>query len=650
MYKDIGCIWCGINDFILNLEESMSFRKRLTRILLGMGLFALLSGPLFNCQCDEGFRGRAELLVDRTILQFDDVAVGYPQTMTLKISSGGNVGLVFQSLAVRGGDQSPFSILGVTDAQGNISETPASIGPGGSIELVIQYDPAAEDAQDFDTLEIMSNDSDPCPSELNQCEVQLNGTGAPPNAELDVVCQQDDICPLGDTPVCRIILDDTNTHPVRVALNFCEVPAGQRSQLDVLLVNKGNIPLSMNGFELDSGSSEYMALLDPEQKDIVIQPGAEQMMSLNYAPQERGAHQASMDVATNDDDLKYPGLDDGTFSVRLLGLSAEPDIDVSPTNIPFTGVNQGGQASETIHINNTGDAYLVIDPVEVTGGSVAGEFSVDITDSIEIPPAGSQTLTVTYAPQDVGSDDGSVIIRSNDPDESQVVVTLGGEVRPDLDVTPESVLEFVGVDPGGTDSKDVTLRNVGYADLTISTMGYSANPGDPPVFGLAGLPADFPNTPIVLAPSQSITFQVTFTDNSMIQDEVGQLDIAHDSPSDVNPYPLLVSSTGTPSNLPPVAVVDPPTQVVHGLQAVYLDASGSFDPDQGDSITAYSWSFLFKPQDAQGNVSQAALDSTDQVTTSFTPDIMGQYIVRLFVYDTFNAMSVPVDAEISVNP
>jgi len=81
-----------------------------------------------------------------------------------------------------------------------------------------------------------------------------------------------------------------------------------------------------------------------------------------------------------------------------------------------------------------------------------------------------------------------------------------------------------------------------------------------------------------------------------------------------------------------------------------LDASGSFDPDQGDSITAYSWSFLFKPQDAQGNVSQAALDSTDQVTTSFTPDIMGQYIVRLFVYDTFNAMSVPVDAEISVNP
>jgi len=50
------------------------------------------------------------------------------------------------------------------------------------------------------------------------------------------------------------------------------------------------------------------------------------------------------------------------------------------------------------------------------------------------------------------------------------------------------------------------------------------------------------------------------------------------------------------------------------------------------------------------NPSQATLDSTDQPTTSFTPDITGIYIVRLVVFDSFGTASRPTDAEISVNP
>jgi hypothetical protein len=629
----------------------MRASRRIARTLLSLGLVVVCSGPVFNCECDEGNRIEPpELVVDKTVLQFDNVAVGYPQTRVLKISSTGGVGLVFSKLAVAGGQDSPFAVLGMLDAAGSIVALPDRVGLGASIDIVVQYDPATEDASDFDTLDIVTNDPDPCPSAENQCAIQLNGTGAPPDAELDVVCQQDDICPLGDTPLCRIILDGTNTHPVRVALNFCEVPSGRNLQLDVLLRNIGNIPLTMAGFELDASSSPYYALLSPDEASFQILPGEERMLSVNYAPEARGAHQGSVDVLTNDLDLVYAGVPDGTFSLRLLGLSAEPDIDVNPTNVPFTGVVQGSQASETIRINNTGDAYLIIDAIEVTGGSVAGEFFVDNDQGFEIQPAGSANLIVTYAPQDVGADDGSILIHSNDPDEAQVVVTLGGEVRPDLDVTPASVLEFIDVPAGEQAFADVTLRNLGYADLTIGALAFSSNPGDPPVFSLSNLPPGFPGSPIVLAPAEAVTFQVGFWDNTLIEDEVGQLDIAHDSPSDVQPYPLLVVSTGTPANLPPVAIVDPPTQVVHGLAQISLSAANSFDPDAGDSVAAYGWSFLFKPQDAQGNVSQAVLDSTDQMTTTFTPDMIGNYVVRLVVFDTFNAMSTPVDAEISVNP
>jgi hypothetical protein len=242
-----------------------------------------------------------------------------------------------------------------------------------------------------------------------------------------------------------------------------------------------------------------------------------------------------------------------------------------------------------------------------------------------------------------------VTFSSNDPDEGIVVVTLGAEVRPDLEVVPDALVEFVDVLPGETaPPQDVILRNIGYADLTIDNIEFNPNnnPGDPPVFGLTGLPA----FPAVLHPAiDTITFQVTFTDNTLIENELGQIEITHDSPNDSNPYILFASSTGTPANLPPVAIIDPPSKTQHGLDPVTLDGTQSFDPDPGDSVASYSWSFLFVPTDLQGNQSQATLDTTDQPTTSFTPDITGIYIVRLVVFDTFGVASRPTDAEISVN-
>ena len=49
-----------------------------------------------------------------------------------------------------------------------------------------------------------------------------------------------------------------------------------------------------------------------------------------------------------------------------------------------------------------------------------------------------------------------------------------------------------------------------------------------------------------------------------------------------------------------------------------------------------------------GNQSTAVLDSTDQATTSFTPDMAGIYKVQLVVYDTKNASSLPFVSYITV--
>jgi hypothetical protein len=621
--------------------------------LSGALLIVLLgSGPLWNCECEEEHFAPPQLKVDKTVLTFEDVAVGYPQKRILVVQNTGGTALTLDRVEIRSG-QGPFSILGV-EKTGGLEQLPKFLGPAQAIRLVVQYDPATETSVDHDVLDLITNDPDPCnPQDLteNPCAIALSGNGAPPNAELEVVCQSDQLCPLPGQPAqCQVMLDSqTNIHPVRLSLNFCEVAAGYSRQLQALLRNAGNIPLTMQGFELFSivGDLGDFALLEPKEKNLEIPPRGEQMLTLVYAPKAEGADNAGMDLTTNDTDIPS-----GAFSVRMLAYCAEPDIDVNPRHIPFEGVVQGSSASVDVNINNTGTGTLEITGLVTTGGSQAGEFSVDLSAPFSIPPMGSRVMKVTYSPKDAGRDDGSVIITSNDPDEPEVVVTLGAEVRPDLEVTPADWVEFVGVEMGGSASETVNLRNVGYAELTITAIGFNPqyNPGNPPVFGVQGLPAGFPAQPIVLKPAQSIDFTVTFTDNPAIENEMGQLEISHDSPNDPSPYLLLAINKGTPANLPPVAVIKPPSLTQQGFARVVLDGSQSFDPNSGDSITRYEWSFLFLPQDAQGNRSQAVLESTNTPQTAFTPDLAGAYIVRLTVFDKYSTPSRPADAEISVTP
>ncbi len=77
-------------------------------------------------------------------------------------------------------------------------------------------------------------------------------------------------------------------------------------------------------------------------------------------------------------------------------------------------------------------------------------------------------------------------------------------------------------------------------------------------------------------------------------------------------------------------------------QLVPLDAHSSFDPD-GDVIT-YHWSFEHLPDGSELEAREAPFarnhDST-AVTSSFTPDVIGTYVIELFVQDSHGLNSAP---------
>lgn len=588
-----------------------------------------------------------ELELSRTFIRFSDVAVGHPRTEPLTLTSAGTGPLTLDRVAMRAGAASPFSVLGMNGDDGP-EPLPASLAAGESIEIMIEYDPATADADDFDYLEIETNDPDDCPTDDNPCEVQLNGTGAPADPVLATACLQEETCPSGAAS-CQVILDPAGgDHPQRVALNFCEVPVGTSRQLDVLLSNEGNATLELSELAFDPAHGDPAAfrLLAPAGEEIVaLEPGGEQVFSFVYAPVGEGVDSAGMDIHTNDAHLPAEGL-----AVRLLGVSNEPDIDVHPRAIPFEGVTSGQTATETVTVYNTGTGTLDVDAPIVTGASLPGEFGVAPAGALQIGAAGAADLEVTYAPQDAGVDHGSVILESNDPDEPEVVITLGPVLRPDLDVTPATAVAFTDVPPGGTARQEVILANVGTTDLTVSSIDLEDDPGSPPVFSLDGLPDGFPGTPLVLGPATNTSFEVVFTDDPGLEDESATLAITHDSPNDPVPYLLAVQNEGTPPNHQPVAIIDPQQQEAQVGEHVDLDGSGSYDPDEDDAVTRYRWEFLVKPQDVQGNPSAAVLDNLDQPRTGFTPDLEGTYVIDLVVWDSYNTESRTRSAWVYVQP
>ena len=81
----------------------------------------------------------------------------------------------------------------------------------------------------------------------------------------------------------------------------------------------------------------------------------------------------------------------------------------------------------------------------------------------------------------------------------------------------------------------------------------------------------------------------------------------------------------TATNTPPTPSAGPDMSANVG-EVVHLDGSASRDPDN-DNLT-FSWSFVSKPTGSSASVS-----GVTSVSTTFTPDVGGQYTVRLTVSD-----------------
>ncbi|HEY6167304.1 MAG TPA: right-handed parallel beta-helix repeat-containing protein, partial [Verrucomicrobiae bacterium] len=100
-----------------------------------------------------------------------------------------------------------------------------------------------------------------------------------------------------------------------------------------------------------------------------------------------------------------------------------PDIDVNPLSLNFGNVTPGQSSNLTLTISNAGGSVLTVNSL-VTNNPAYSVISP--ATPFNVSSNAQQTVTLRFTPPAVGTQNGTLSIASNDPDEPSVVVSLVG--------------------------------------------------------------------------------------------------------------------------------------------------------------------------------------------------------------------------------
>ena len=192
---------------------------------------------------------------------------------------------------------------------------------------------------------------------------------------------------------------------------------------------------------------------------------------------------------------------------------ATGQLAVNPSNINFGSVSVGSSQTQTVKLANSGGSKLTITQATLSGtGFTLSSLSYPVT----LTGGQSVTCNVTFAPQSIGTDGGSVSIAFSTQSSngkghynslissSSTTVTLPvsgtGVTSGQLTTNPTS-LAFGSVQVGNSTSLSEMLTNSGGSSLTISAAAASGTG-----FSLSGL-----TLPLTLNAGQSTSFTVLFS-------------------------------------------------------------------------------------------------------------------------------------------
>ena len=231
---------------------------------------------------------------------------------------------------------------------------------------------------------------------------------------------------------------------------------GTSGSQTITIANFGGSPLNLGTISASGGFTETSNCPGS------LAGGSNCAVTVSFAPSVTGSVSGQLYIADDSFNL-------GTAqSLILTGLGTAPVASVTPASVTFSSTVEGATSSaKTVTLSNTGTG-----PMQVASLTVSGPFNQTNTCSASIAPAGSCTISITFAPTAVGSATGAVTIADN---AGAQTVGLTGTGSAQVTLSSSSLSLGTVVVGSASAAKTVTLTNHGSTSLNFS--GIAATTG-----------------------------------------------------------------------------------------------------------------------------------------------------------------------------
>lgn len=233
-----------------------------------------------------------------------------------------------------------------------------------------------------------------------------------------------------------------------------------RRDVEIQVTNPSTIPLTINDVYFTEDSDPAFEVLHSVDE---VGSGLTSVWLVGFRPMVESAVSGTLVIRSDAENLV--GAEDIRIEFSGAGVNnGVPDIEISPPECDFNRVAKGSVAVCNLTVTNVGQRELVFDEVTILGGDdlqVPPDSQAEAFGFIGRPPArddavpaqtdNSVTLGVRFSPDVLGNYFGKLRIRTNDPDEPEIDVTLTGigVNPPNCAVTVQSV-NGIPAGPGAT--------------------------------------------------------------------------------------------------------------------------------------------------------------------------------------------------------
>src|SRR5277367_6895503 len=198
------------------------------------------------------------------------------------------------------------------------------------------------------------------------------------------------------------------------SVSFGDVAMGQSATKTLTLTNTGTEALSVSGISVAGTGFTASGPHLP----ISLAAGQSTSISAVFKPTAAKANTGTITIASNAEDSPSLVALSGTGTTTSTPPATPAALTTTPNSIAFGSVAVGSEATQTIHLENTGGEAAAISKMTIsgTGVSVSG-----MTAPATLAAGQTANLTVTYKPVAAGTLIGTVSIASNGSDPSLVI-------------------------------------------------------------------------------------------------------------------------------------------------------------------------------------------------------------------------------------